>query len=181
MMIKPFDPFPILETERLLIRRIEQSDAEDIFSMRSHAMMHEYTDTIPDTQIVQTSNYISRIHKGLSDKIFILWGIELKSEHKLIGTVCIWNLEEMSNSGELGYGIHPDYHHKGYMKEALIPVIQFGLNAMKLSVIEAYTEINNLHSIRLLEKLNFHKDKIITEKGQNKNQDFQMTVYRLSK
>lgn len=180
-MKKPFEPFPLLETERLLIRRIEQSDIDDIFSMRSHIMMHEYTDTLPDTQVVQASNYISRIHKGLNEKIFILWGIELKSEHKLIGTVCIWNLDEVTNGGELGYGIHPDFHHRGYMKEALIPVIHFGLGTMNLSILVAYTEINNLHSIHLLEKLNFHRNKIIIEKGQNKNQDFQMAVYSLSK
>ncbi|PKK96577.1 MAG: GNAT family N-acetyltransferase [Tenericutes bacterium HGW-Tenericutes-1] len=180
-MNKPFEPFPTLETERLLIRRIEQYDSEDIFSMRSHPMMHLFTDTLPDTLSIQASNYISRIHKGFSEQIFFFWGIELKSIKKLIGTVCIWSLDELANSGELGYGLHPDFQRKGYMQEALIPVIHFGLDTMNLKVLEAYTEINNLRSIHLLEKLNFHREKIIIEKGQNKHQDFHMAVYSISR
>ena len=37
-----FDPFPLLETERLILRRIALSDAEDYFALRSNvdAMKH---------------------------------------------------------------------------------------------------------------------------------------------
>lgn len=179
-MNKVFTPFPSFETSRLKLRRLEQTDANDIFLMRSHPMMHQYTDTVPDTQLVQAVNYIDRIHKGIENQAFILWGIELKSEHKIIGTVCIWNFDELRNSGELGYGIYPTYHHYGYMTEALQSIIRFGFDQMNLTTIEAYTETQNHTSIKLLEKFHFIKENVIVEKGQNRNQDFHMAIYALN-
>ncbi len=176
-MIKPFKPFPVFETDRLILRALVSSDEADIFAMRSHPFMHQYTDTIPDVELKQSSDYIERVQKGIDESQFILWAIAIKSLNKVIGTVCIWNLDDLLNCGELGYGLHPNYHHQGYMKEALSGVIKFGLETMKLSKIEAFTEINNLDSIHLLDKLKFKREKVIVEKGHNVPRDYHMAVY----
>ena len=179
-MINHFEPFPTLETESLLLRKIEIEDFNEVFALRSHPEMHQYTDTIPDTFVDQSISYINRVDKGVKENLFVLWGIELKSTQKIIGTICIWSLDEVRNSGELGYGIHPDYQKQGYMREAIMSVVNFGFSVMKLSVIEAFTEINNLNSVNLLKRLNFKYDKIIIDVGQNKKQDFHMVVYHIT-
>ena len=44
----------------------------------------------------------------------------------MIGTICIWNINKDEESGEVGYGIIPDYQGQGLMKESLVNVIKNG-------------------------------------------------------
>ena len=52
--------------------------------------------------------------------------------------------------------IHPDYHKKGFMSEAMEVAIKFGFSKLKLHSIEAFTSKHNDNSKRLLEKFDFN-------------------------
>lgn len=174
-----FTPFPILETENLLLRRIEQRDANDLFEMRKDPRMHEYTDTKADEIIDDTKSYIDKMNKGVDDDKWIIWAIEHKQANKVIGTISIWNFDSEQQSGELGYGIIPDYQGKGLMKEALLSVVKYGFDKLNLNAIDAYTEENNLRSTKLLEKCDFTEIKRVDDEGYFSNRIYHMVVYRL--
>lgn len=77
-MICHFKPFPVISTERLVLRQTESSDAFDVFKMRNHPDMHLYTDSIPDETIDQTYQYLKRIETGS-------WSIEyIKPSFKVL-------------------------------------------------------------------------------------------------
>ena len=63
------------------------------------------------------------MNKGIDDNKWIIWAIEHNQSHKVLGTISIWNINEEQRSGELGYGIIPDYQGQGLMKESLLDVI----------------------------------------------------------
>lgn len=178
-MICHYKPFPVISTERLVLRQTESSDAFDVFKMRNHPDMHLYTDSIPDETIDQTYQYLKRIETGIEANKFIFWAIELKKTRRVIGTISLWNFNYELNSAEFGYGLHPDFHHCGYMSEAIKTILNYGFNEMKLSMIEAYTETDNFPSVKLLNRLGFVNHGSVIDHGQVKERDFIMQIYQI--
>ncbi|WP_445322056.1 GNAT family N-acetyltransferase [Paenibacillus sp. FSL M7-0420] len=60
-----------------------------------------------------------------------------------------------SGSVEVGFGIIPDMHNKGIATESVGAVIEWALSSKKVQKIVAECLIDNIPSIRVLEKLNF--------------------------
>lgn len=65
------------------------------------------------------------------------------------------------------------------MKEALLAVVEYGFKDMKLKALEAYTEENNIKSIKLLKGCNFAETKRVDDEGYFNNRIYHMIVYRL--
>jgi ribosomal-protein-alanine N-acetyltransferase len=174
-----FTSFPTIETKNLLLRRIAHDDMNDMFEMRKDPRMNEYLNTKVDEDTDETKTYIDKMNKGIDERKWIIWAIEHKQSTKVIGTICIWNINKVEKSGELGYGIIPDYQGQGLMKESIVSVIEFGFKEMKLKVLEAYTEEQNEKSIKLLESCKFVEITRVDEEGDTNNRVFRMVVYRL--
>lgn len=174
-----FNPFPVIETNNLVLRRMEHRDIDDIFQMRNSPEMHEYTDTRPDKTTEETRIYIEKMNKGVDENKWIIWAIEHRQSKKVIGSISIWNINIEQRSGELGYGIIPDYQGKGLMKEALLRVVDYGFNVMKLRVVDAYTEESNIKSCKLLDNCKFIKANRVDDQGYYSNRVYHMIVYRL--
>jgi ribosomal-protein-alanine N-acetyltransferase len=154
-----FTPFPVLETDRLLLRRVLASDAREIFTMRNDPVLTQYT-WVTAYSLDDAIGHINRIDNSIWNNDVILWGIALKGEKQLAGTICYWNIESEKNKAELGYGLLHAYMKKGIMNEALQRVLQYGFDEMKLRMIEAYTHMNNQGSVNLLGRNGFvlHRD-----------------------
>lgn len=174
-----FNPFPNIETKSLILRKMNYNDIDDLFQMRKDPRMNEYTDIKLEEDISETKAYIDKMNDGIYDNKWIIWAIEYKQLNKVIGSISIWNINIEQKSGELGYGIIPDFQGKGLMKESLLSVIEYGFNVMNLKELLAYTEENNLKSIELLEKCNFVETNRVQEEGYFSNQVYHMVVYRL--
>jgi len=174
-----FTPFPNIETKNLILRKMNYTDVTDLYEMRKDPRMNEFVDTRIDENIDETKNYIDLMNKGIDENKWIIWAIEHKQSNKVIGTVSIWNINSEKNSGEVGYGIIPDFQGQGLMKESLLSVIEYGFNPMNLKELYAYTEENNLNSIKLLEKCDFVEVNRVDEEGSRCKRLFRMVVYRL--
>lgn len=154
-----FTPFPTLESERLLLRRVLPSDMHEIFTMRNDPVLTQYTWVTAYT-LEDALAHISRIDSSIWSNDVVLWGITLKGEKQLAGTICYWNIESDKDKAELGYGLLHGYMKKGIMNEALQRVLQYGIEVMKLRMIEAYTRVDNQSSVNLLSRNRFvlHRD-----------------------
>src|SRR3989344_6394007 len=150
-----FNPFPILTTERLILRQLETSDDKDIFSHRSDDRVNTYLEDFRHASIEQTQAFINRVQNEIANNKTILWVITEKGNNKFIGTVCFWNISKDEYKAETGYTLAPEFHRIGYMNEALEKIIDFGFTKMKLKTIEAYTHEHNEASIKLLIKNKF--------------------------
>lgn len=155
MLHPQFTPFPFLETDRLHLRAIEDSDDESLFLLRSDEKVNEYLESFRHENIQMTRDLISRIKKAISDNESIFWVITLKNSDTLIGTICLWQLDKENDYAETGYLLHPVQQGKGLMQEALKKVIAYGFETLQLKAIGAYTHQLNKKSIQLLVKNNF--------------------------
>ena len=174
-----FTPFPILETERLILRPIAISDSPEVFIMRNDEDLTKYTGG-PRAHVMQDAiDFIGRISKNAQNNEAIQWGIAVKGEQNLAGSICYWNIVNEEDKAELGYGLLPAYQKQGIMNEALPAVIGYGHEVMKLKTIEAYTDERNEPYRQLLERNKFqlHEDMGGIKKGQ---QDLEsMLIYVL--
>jgi ribosomal-protein-alanine N-acetyltransferase len=96
-----FTPFPLLFTQSLFLRQMVSTDASDLFEQRSDPRMHEYTDTSPDVSMDDTLVHLEKMIRGVKEDRWIIWAIEHCQSHKVIGSICIWNLNAEERSGEL--------------------------------------------------------------------------------
>lgn len=153
-----FSPFPVIETERLLLRRIGAKDDNDLFFLRSSKAAMKYLDRPMHSSINETQELIKKIEDGILQNTAIGWGLSLKGKAQLIGTISYHRIEKEHYRAEIGYMIHPDYWRTGLISEAIKPVIDFGFNQMNLHSIEANVNPENIASIKLLEKHKFTKE-----------------------
>lgn len=155
-----FTQFPVLTTERLILRQLALKDADDIFFLRSDDTVNKYLLTPRAKSIADAIAFINKINKGIAnnDPVYY-WAITLKNDHKLIGTICFWNIVQEESKAEIGYVLHPAHQGKGIMQEAVTKVIEYGFDVMNLSFIKAVFHQENNKSRMLLERNAFVHEK----------------------
>ena len=159
MLKTNFQPFPELKTKRLLLRKLVIDDAPLLYILRSDERIMEFLGRPKASSLTEVEEFIKKINSGIDEGENILWGISMLDEpNKLIGTICYWQFNRESCRVETGYVLHPDYWRKGIMKEALLKIIDYGFDVMKLHSIEARLAPANIASISLLESTGFVKE-----------------------
>lgn len=149
-------PFPELRTNRLLLRELNESDAPMLLVQRSDARIIQYLDREPDTTLNQTLALIDLIKQNITDNKGITWGVVRQdAPEELLGTIGLWRMIPEHHRAEIGYGLHPDHWQQGIMSEAMVAVLAFGFQALKLHSVEANVNPQNQASRRLLEKHGF--------------------------
>lgn len=164
-MLQPnFIPFPEMQTERLLLRRLQKSDAAELLRLRSDEEVMRYIGKEPIKTLDEAADFINKVNESLDTNFGITWAIELKKNPgKLIGNIGHWRLIKEHFRAEVGYMLLPEYWNKGIMKEALLKVIDFGFNVMHLHSIEAQINPDNKASEGILESTGFVREAYFRE------------------
>lgn len=144
-----------LETERLQLKEINESYVDDILKIRSNEIINQYVQRVSPKNNYDALQFILTIKENTRNHKTFYWGISLKDQSNLIGTICLWNFSEDRTVAEVGYELLPDYHRKGIMSEALKAVINFAFNSLLLKEIVAMTHRYNDNSKKLLSKHDF--------------------------
>lgn len=151
--------FPEIKTERLFLRKIEESDSDVVLFLRSDKTINKFIDRPENRRtkdIDDAIKHIKRIHEEIENNKSVSWGITLNNNPKIIGTICLWNFSENDKTAEVGYDLNPLFQRKGIMNEALNCAVNYGFIELNLDKIEAFTHIQNGNSKKLLEKNGFH-------------------------
>ena len=158
-----FESFPVLATERLILREIRPEDVMEVFEIRATKDVMKYFGKEPLKSITEAEELIKMTTDGFINKEGIRWGITLKGTDKLIGSGGIWRILKPHLRGEIGYELSPMHWQKGIMTEAIAEMVRFSFDKMNLHTIEANLDPANIASIKLLEKSGFVKEGHIRE------------------
>jgi len=176
-----FDIFPILETGRLKLRRIIESDAKEIFSIFSSEEIMEHYGMYPFISIEQAETLIERLEMAFQKNISVRWGITLKESDKLIGTCGFHNWNKMHYRIEIGYELSKEYWGKGYMKEAIAALLEFAYTEMRINRVEGLVYPENIPSRELLKRMNFKEDAVLAEYAYFRDQFQDLVMFSLVK
>jgi ribosomal-protein-alanine N-acetyltransferase len=163
MLFVDLSTFPTLSTPRLLLRRITEEDTDRLLLLRSDPEVMRYLDRAPAKSKEEVLALIRKIQGSLTLNEGITWGIALKDNPALIGTIGFWRIIPERYRAEIGYLLDPAFQGKGLMQEAMEAVIRHGFVTLKLHSVEADVNPENAASIRLLEKNNFVKEAYFKE------------------
>lgn len=152
-----FTEFPVLRTQRFILREISKEDSHSIYKIRSDENVALYLDRLLAKDINDANDFINKILEGYKNKNALYWIIEYNN--KFTGSICLWRIDEKEETAELGFELLPPFQGKGIIQEVLPEVINFGFNKLELKTIEAEVDKNNIKSISLLEKFGFIKIK----------------------
>ena len=150
--------FEELKTKRLTLRKVTPEVYRYVF------------ENFPETELVKFFGLNSesdlfieeeKYRKGLAtfNRSFLFFHILLNDTKKVIGW-CGYHTWALNHfRAELGYILNnEEYMNKGFMSEALRPIIEYGFNTMDLHRIEALVGPGNSASLKLLEKFKFKKE-----------------------
>ena len=174
-----FTPFPNLTTERLKLRRLKLEDDKEIHFLRSDEEVNKYIDRPKTITKRDAEKFIKKINYGIDKNEWIYWAITGKESDKLIGTICIWNFSEDKLTAELGFELAPQYQGKGIMKEVLDKIIEYGFTKFKMKKLNGYTNLLNIPSINLMEKVGFVQEKIFEEKHSITGESLKTVIYSI--
>lgn len=150
-----FSPFPVLETSRLRLRRLENSDVNEVLKMRSNPKTMQF---IPRPLLKNTDEaltHIKMIEDCISNAVAINWAICLKEDPKMIGIIGHYRIQPEHFRAEVGYILMEDFQHFGFATEAVQEVLKFGFEIMNLNSIEAVIDPENFASENVLLKNGF--------------------------
>ena len=163
---------PMLETERLLLRKITRDDAPDIFEYASDAEVPTYMSWEPHQSIQETYSYLERAMKRYQEHNPGPWAIVHRRDAKMIGTCSFSFWDRQHNSSEIGYVLNRRYWGQGYMSEAVRAIVAFGFRELGMNRIQARCDVPNVGSARVMEKAG------MTFEGVLRQQLFEKGSYR---
>jgi ribosomal-protein-alanine N-acetyltransferase len=179
MSIINFTPFPNLETERLILRRIDKNDCEEILALRGNAETMKYIPRPLAKNLEDAMEHIVMIDSKIENNEAINWAITLKDNPKLIGIIGHYRIKPEHFRAEVGYMLLPEFHGKGIITEAIKTAIRYGFDQMKLHSIEGVIDPRNIASEKVLQKNGFVKEAHLLENEYYDGQFLDTVIYSL--
>lgn len=148
----------IIETERLILRKLEDTDDERMFLMDSDPEVMKYLEP-PVKSREESKKVIRMIQKQYEENGVGRLAVIEKESGLLIGWCGLKLLKKPINGHvetlDLGYRFIPDFWGKGYAWEAANATLDYGFNVLKANTIYAYADSANTGSNYILTKLGF--------------------------
>lgn len=142
-----------LETDRLILRKINNEDYKDAYvTWCNDEDIVKYTVHGVHKNIDVTKRVYERWIQEYEDEKTFRWIIELKENHKVIGTIDVSSPWIKYGTLEPGYVIGKEYWGKGYATEATKEVIRYLFEECDADTIYSEHMENNIGSGRVMQK-----------------------------
>ena len=153
----------ILETKRLVLREMRQSDFQDLAEiLKNPKVMYAYEHDFSDNDVqIWLNRQIERYKKYG----FGLWAIILKETKEMIGQAGL-TMQPYKNTEvlEIGYLLKGNFWYYGYAKEAACGCKKYAFEHLKKDKVYSIMKADNLPSIKVAESIGMNKeDEFITQ------------------
>jgi [ribosomal protein S5]-alanine N-acetyltransferase len=155
---------PELRTERLLLRALRDSDAEDVFAYAKQPEVARHTLWDPHRSIQDSYAFLDFVQVQHRSGQAFIWGMVHAGETRVIGTIGLANFVPQHSRAEIGFAIASRYWGQGYTTEAVRAVLRFSFRDLQLNRIEAYCKVENVASARVLEKTGLRFEGVLRER-----------------
>jgi [ribosomal protein S5]-alanine N-acetyltransferase len=159
----PLEHLPkALESKHLIIRKYHMRDAEEFSILHDEALRHHLAPWSPEFDLERTAaeslrgarEFILTVLEKWEDQTDFRFVIEEKSSGRIVGQVGITGIiRNVNHAGFIGYWIGKDYLNKGYATEAVVTVLTFAFEFLKLHRMHLWISPDNAPSLRIAQKL----------------------------
>ena len=145
-------PLPEIQTERLRLREMRDSDVDALFALFSDWDVMRYWSHSPWTERAQAIAYIERMNGGRQHVEYYPWAIATLEDDVFIGTMSLFEIQREHARAMVGYSLLPSQQGKGYATEALRATLHIAFEAFGFQRIEIDIDPANTTSRRLVER-----------------------------
>ena len=150
---------PRLETERLLLREVQENDVNSIFECwMQDEDVSRYMWWKASSEIEEAKGFVEYELGQIDNKLWKRWIIVLKESKEIIGT-CLVFFDDETNHWDISYNLGKKFWKKGYVTEAMKTAMDYAVNELGMEeCITTYAK-ENPASGRVLAKLGFVNEK----------------------
>ena len=146
------EKFPILQTERLVLRMFEPGDTVDVYAYAQSATVGPMAGWAPHHSMEESRQVVQHfINCG------DVWAIVEKKTGRVIGSIGLHadRKRDVDNARMIGYALGEYHWGQGYATEAAQAVLQFAFDELDCPVVTAYHFPKNTRSKHVIKKLGF--------------------------
>jgi ribosomal-protein-alanine N-acetyltransferase len=144
-----FSTFPILQTERLILRQLRHEDAEHVLTLFSSPEVLAFLDLEPLESRENALGLLDWFNGLFKSKASLQWAVTLKDD-TWVGTCGNYAWEKENRKIEIGYNILPVYWGKGYATEATHAILRWSFENLDLHRIEGDCTDGNIASEKVM-------------------------------
>lgn len=152
-----------ITTNRLILRPFQPTDDAELFVLRSNVEAMRHIPRPRAQTLADARELLNRISQSEQEGTGKAWAICLKDTGSLIGFIGFVRMEKEHRKSEVGYQLLPIHWRKGYVTEAMKPILQEGFEVLNLHRVEAHIDPENQASLKLAEKVGFIKEAHLRE------------------
>ncbi|HRF96840.1 MAG TPA: GNAT family N-acetyltransferase, partial [Aggregatilineales bacterium] len=150
-----FSTFPILTTERLILRRLHHDDAGAIMELFSDPQVLRFLNNSPTDTLKKATQLINWLDGAFDKQEAVQWAFVLRDENRFIGTGGNYAWDRDDRHIDIGYNILPKYWGKGYATEASHAMIKWTFENMNVHRIQSDCTDGHIASERVMLKCGF--------------------------
>jgi [ribosomal protein S5]-alanine N-acetyltransferase len=150
--------FPIIKTERLLLRQFRENDLENVFKGLSHPDIIKYYGVSYQT-LEATKEQMTFFADLEKNETGIWWAVCSIDNQTFYGAGGLNSLSKEHKKAEIGFWLISDFWGKGIMKEAMPLICDYGFNKLGLHRIEGIVETENSNCKNAMSKLDFQHER----------------------
>lgn len=146
--------FPILQTDRIVLRQITDEDLPNIFKGLSHPDIIKHYGVSFDS-LEATKEQMEWFANLEKTETGIWWAVCSKEDGKFLGAGGLNDLSKKDRKAEIGFWLLTENWGKGYMSEVMPLILDYSFNTRGLHRIEGFVESDNFNCKKAIEKLQF--------------------------
>jgi ribosomal-protein-alanine N-acetyltransferase len=173
--------FSEIQTKRLLLRKMEITDASVLYEYWSDKDVTRYMNILGFESIKQAEDMIGLLNSLADSEKAFRWSIVCKGSKQILGTCGFNNWDKENQRAEIGYELGKQHWGQGFMTEALAGLISHGFGIMALNRIQALVEPENTVSRKVLMKLGFQEEGLLRQYEQVKGNFIDLMMYSILK
>ena len=151
-----FGEFPLLETERLVLRRLSPDDADGMHALYGDPAVLRFLAKPPVTSREEGAQRIAMFNHRYERGEGVEWAITLREEGALFLGVCGWgDWNRTDRHVDIGWGIQREHWNRGYATEAARAVIRWCFENLDVHRITADCTDGNIASETVMLKCGF--------------------------
>ena len=149
-----------LNTERLTLRALAQSDAKELFGARADSVVMEFWDAPPDATWSDTLAVVDLFLSDVRSGTAKYWAIRRRGDESFVG-VCDLSEIRSGESADIGFMLVRRHWGVGFGGEVVSCLMEFAKSA-GLKLITARIHCGNARSRMLLLRMGFHLVQVIS-------------------
>ena len=181
--VQLFDEIPRIEGEHVLLRPLEDGDAEALAEMVGNPKVYAHEPAfLFERQFEDMHEAIAQVYGAqFADKQSLILGICMQGEEQICGLAEFYGLRQPAHKVSIGYRLLERYWGRGIASETVALMLEYLLGHTDILLVTASTLPENLGSARVLQKNGFVLYAQNSPEGWGFEEDLPTDKWRLTK